>query len=205
MDRIDYTKGLPERLWALANLLDIHPEYQGRLVFLQLGATSRLNLSSYQTVYDEIESLVYGINERYGTANWRPVVYLQDDPAPITRMAVRRMADFCVVSSLHDGLNLVAKEFVASRSDEDGVLILSPFTGAAQELTDALLVNPYATDELARAIHTALEMPREERRLRMQRMRSVVQENNIYKWAADLISEIADFASAPRNTKARAD
>ena len=97
----------------------------------------------------------------------------------------------------------MAKEFVASRSDEDGVLILSPFTGAAQELTDALLVNPYATDELARAIHAALEMPRDERRIRMQRMRSVVQENNIYKWAADLISEIADFAGAPRSSKAR--
>ena len=203
MDRIDYTKGLPERLWALANLLDTHSEYLGRLVFVQIGATSRLNLSSYQTINEEIESLVYGINERYGTDSWRPVIYLHDDPPPVTRMAVRRMADFCVVSSLHDGLNLVAKEFVASRSDEDGVLILSPFTGAAQELTDALLVNPYATDELARAIHAALEMPRDERRIRMQRMRSVVQENNIYKWAADLISEIADFAGAPRSSKAR--
>ena len=196
MDRIDYTKGLPERIWALARLLDIHPEYRGRLVFIQMGATSRLRLSSYQSINEEIESLVYGINERYGDGDWKPLIYLPDDHDSTTRMAARRLADFCVVSSLHDGMNLVAKEFVASRFDEDGVLILSPFTGAAQELTDALLVNPYATDQLARAMHTAMEMPEEERRGRMQRMRTVVQENNIYKWAADIISEFAEFGEA---------
>jgi trehalose 6-phosphate synthase len=103
------------------------------------------------------------------------------------------MANFCVVSSLHDGMNLVAKEFVASRFDEDGILILSPFTGAARELTDALLVNPYATDHLAEAIKTALEMPEEERRKRMKKMREIVRENNVYKWAADIISELARF------------
>ncbi len=194
MDRIDYTKGLPERMWALDTFLGNHPEYHGRLVFIQMGAVSRLRLSSYQSINEEIDSLVYGINERYGYGDWKPVIYLPDDPPPVTRMAARLMADFCVVSSLHDGMNLVAKEFVASRYDEDGVLILSSFTGAAEELTDALLRNPYATDQLARAIHTALEMPREERRERMQRMRTVVQENNIYKWAADLISELADFS-----------
>ena len=197
MDRIDYTKGLPERIMALANLLDTHPEYRGRIVFLQMGAISRLRLYTYQSINEEIDSLVYGINERYGYGDWRPIIYLPDDPPAITLMAARRMADFCIVSSLHDGMNLVAKEFVASRSDEDGVLILSSFTGAARELTDALLVNPYATDQLARAIHTALEMPQEERRLRMQRMRSVVQESNIYKWAADLISEFAQFGEIP--------
>jgi len=105
-------------------------------------------------------------------------------------MALRRMAHFSIVSSLHDGMNLVAKEFVASRFDEDGVLILSPFTGAARELPDALLVNPYATDHLAEAIKRALEMPQAERQKRMRRMREVVKENNIYKWAADIISEL---------------
>ena len=197
LDRIDYTKGLPERLLALAHLLETHPEYRGHLVFLQMGAISRLRLSSYQSVNEEIDSLVHGINERYGFGEYRPIIYLPDDPPAVTRMAARQMAHFCIVSSLHDGMNLVAKEFVASRFDEDGVLILSPFTGAALELTDALLVNPYATDELARAIHTAMEMPMEERQLRMQRMRSVVQEHNIYKWAADLISEFAEFGGLP--------
>jgi trehalose 6-phosphate synthase len=108
-------------------------------------------------------------------------------------MALRRMANFCVVSSLHDGMNLVAKEFVASRFDEDGVLILSPFTGSSRELTDALLVNPYATDHFADAIKNALEMPEMERQKRMRRMREIVRENNIYKWAADIVSELVKF------------
>ena len=108
-------------------------------------------------------------------------------------MALRRMAHFCVVSSLHDGMNLVAKEFVASRFDEDGVLILSRFTGAARELTDALLINPYATDHFAEAIKNALEMPKEERQQRMRKMREVVRENNAYKWAADIITDLLTF------------
>ena len=196
MDRIDYTKGLPERIWALASLLEIHPEYQGRLVFIQMGAPSRLGISSYQNINEEIENLVYSINQRYGYGDWKPLIYLPSDHDSTTLMAARRLADFCVVSSLHDGMNLVAKEFVASRFDEDGVLVLSSFTGAALELTDALLVNPYATDQLARAMHTAMSMPMEERQGRMQRMRNVVRENNIYKWAADIISEFAEFGEA---------
>ena len=108
-------------------------------------------------------------------------------------MALRRMASFCIVSSLHDGMNLVAKEYIASRCNEDGVLILSPFTGAARELADALLVNPYATDQLAEAIKTAIEMPLEEQQKRMRKMRDTVKENNIYKWAADIVTELAKF------------
>ena len=197
VDRLDYTKGIPERIMALAQLLETHPEYRRRLVFLQMGATSRLRLYSYQSINEEIDSLVYGINERYGDGDWKPIIYLPDDPPAITLMAARRMAHFCIISSLHDGMNLVAKEFVASRFDDDGVLILSSFTGAAGELTDALLVNPYATDQLARAVHDALVMPQKERRRRMKRMRRVVQENNIYKWAADLITELTEFGEFP--------
>jgi trehalose-6-phosphate synthase len=133
------------------------------------------------------------VNWRHASGYWRPIVYLREHLSPTTLMALRRMANFFIVSSLHDGMNLVAKEFVASRFDEDGVLILSPFTGAARELTDALLVNPYATDHFADAIKKALEMPQAERQKRMQKMRQVVQENNIYKWVADIISELVKF------------
>ncbi|MDP6347532.1 MAG: trehalose-6-phosphate synthase, partial [Dehalococcoidia bacterium] len=170
--------------------LEEHPEYYRRLVFIQMGAVSRLRLSDYQSINEEIDSLVYGINERYGGDDWKPVVYLPDDPPPVTRMAARVMADFCIVSSLHDGMNLVAKEFVASKADREGVLILSRFTGAARELTDALLVNPYSTDEMADAIKRAIEMPRAEKVRRMTRMREVVADNSIYRWAGDIISTL---------------
>ena len=113
-------------------------------------------------------------------------------------MALRRMARFCVVSSLHDGMNLVAKEYVATRFDEDGVLILSPFTGSAQELTDALIVNPYAVEQLADAIHQAVVMSRDERRFRMIQMRDIVQENNIYKWAAMMVVDLMQGARRSR-------
>lgn len=191
MDRIDYTKGIPERLKAFGQLLSRYPEYHGKVVFMQVGVASRTHIDAYKHLHEEVENLVEEINWRFGSGRWKPVIYMQEHLSPTTLLALRRMARFAVVSSLHDGLNLVAKEFVASRFDEDGVLILSPFTGAARELTDALLVNPYATDHFAEAIKTALDMPLEERQRRMRRMRQVVQEHNIYKWAADVISELA--------------
>jgi trehalose 6-phosphate synthase len=193
LDRIDYTKGIPDRFRAIARLLEKYPEYRGRVVFVQAGVPSRIQLGAYKKLNEEIDNLVEEINWKYGVRRWKPVIYLREHEPPITLMALRRMADFCVVSSLHDGMNLVAKEFVASRFDGDGVLILSPFTGAARELTDALLVNPYATDHFADAIKSALEMPGTERQKRMQKMREVVRGNNIYKWAADIISELAKF------------
>lgn len=193
LDRIDYTKGMPDRFKALDRFFSKYPEYSGRVVFLQAGVPSRTQVGAYQHLNEEVDNLVEEINWRHGDGHWKPIVYLREHESPITLMAMRRMASFCVVSSLHDGMNLVAKEFVASRSDEDGVLILSPFTGAARELGDALLVNPYATDHFADAIKSALEMPFEERERRMKRMREVVRENNIYKWAADIISELVRF------------
>ena len=131
------------------------------------------------------------MNWKYESDQWKPIVDLRGPLPPLTVMALRRLANFAVVSSLHDGMNLVAKEFVASSVDEDKVLILSPFTGAARELTDAILVNPYATDHFAEAIREALEMPLAERQRRMCRMRAMVQENNVYKWAADIVTEMA--------------
>jgi len=190
---MDYTKGIPERFQAVGRFFDKYPEYRGRVVFIQAGVLSRIQLAAYQKLNEEIDRLVKEINDKHGNEHWQPIIHLREHESQLTLMALRRLANFFVVSSLHDGMNLVAKEFVASRFDEDGVLLLSPFTGAARELTEALLVNPYATDHFAEAIKTAVEMPEEERRRRMRKMRDVVRENNIYKWAADIISELVQF------------
>ena len=193
LDRIDYTKGIPDRLIAFDRFLEKWPDYKGRVVFIQGGVPSRVHIGVYQLLNDEIDRLVEEINWKHGSGHWKPVIYLKEHLSPVTLHALCRMATFCVVSSLHDGMNLVAKEFVASRFDEDGVLILSPFTGAARELTAAILVNPYATDHFAAAIKEALEMPQAERQRRMRGMREGVAENNIYKWAGDIISALVKF------------
>lgn len=190
IDRIDYTKGIPHRLRAVGRFLEKHPQYLGKVVFIQAGVMSRTGIEAYQTLSDQIDQLIEEINSRFGYAGWQPVIYMPNDLPNVTLMALRRMARFCVVSSLHDGMNLVAKEYAASRFDEDGVLILSPFTGAALELTEALIVNPYATEQFADAIREAVEMPWEERRSRMINMRSIVRENNIYKWAARMLVDL---------------
>jgi trehalose 6-phosphate synthase len=193
LDRIDYTKGIPDRLRAFDSFLGRYPDYKERVVFIQAGVPSRTHIGAYKKLNEEIDNLVEEVNWKHASGRWSLVIYLREHLSPTTLMALRRMASFCLVSSLHDGMNLVAKEFVASRFDDDGVLILSPFTGAARELTDALLVNPYATDHFAEAIKKSLEMPQTERQRRMRKMRQVVQENNIYKWAAEIISELVKF------------
>ena len=198
IDRIDYTKGIPHRLRAVGRFLEKCPEYLGKVVFIQAGVMSRTNIDAYQQLSDQIDQLLDEINGRFGRYGWQPIIYMPNDLPDVTLMALRRLARFCVVSSLHDGMNLVAKEYVASRFDEDGVLILSPFTGAAHELTDALIVNPYATEHFADAIRDAVEMPYEERRSRMVNMRAIVQENNIYKWAARLLVDLMQGARRSR-------
>lgn len=190
LDRIDYTKGIPDRLRAFDRFLELNPQYRGRLVFIQIGVPSRTRIARYQDLDAEIETLVDEINWKWSTDSWRPIILLHEHAGPIRMMALHRLAHFCVVSSLHDGMNLVAKEFVASRCDEDGVLILSEFTGAARELTEAILVNPFSQAEMAEAIRKALEMTAEERQRRMQRMRGVVAENNIYRWAGKVLSTL---------------
>jgi trehalose 6-phosphate synthase len=194
MDRIDYTKGIPERLQALDKFFEDYRDYRGKAVFIQAGMPSRTQIESYQNVNRKIDELVKGINAKYGNGSWKPVVMMARQLAPSTLSALRRLADFCLVSSLHDGMNLVAKEFVSSRVDGDGVLILSQFTGAAAELTDALLVNPYNIGEFARKIREALEMPEAERRRRMKNMREVVASNNIYQWGASTVSRLISVA-----------
>ena len=184
IDRIDYTKGIPHRIRAINRFFERNPQYIGKVVFVQAGVMSRTNIIAYQQLADQIGRLLEDVNSRFGTDDWQPIMYMPTDLPNLTLMALRRLARFCVVSSLHDGMNLVAKEYVASRYDHDGVLILSPFTGAALELTDALIVNPYDVERFGDAIREAVEMPRQERQVRMANMRGVVQENNIYKWAA---------------------
>jgi trehalose 6-phosphate synthase len=145
---------------------------------------------------NEVNSEAERINKRFQTADWKPIVLLTRQHSHEEIMPYYRTADVCLVTSLHDGMNLVAKEFVASRWDEQGVLILSRFTGASHELADALVVNPYDTGELARALQRALEMPAEERRMRMQRMRATVRERNIYRWAGSLIGELCEIRTS---------
>jgi len=191
VERIDYTKGLPERMRAIRRFFERWPEYRRRVVFVQVASPSRSSIPRYQALRQEIQDLVRDINEELGERGWRPIVYREwhHDRAEIA--ALYRAADVCLVTSLHDGMNLVAKEFVAARDDDDGVLVLSRFTGASRDLRDALGVNPYDVEGMAEAIRVAFEMDPAERRRRMARMRGHVRERNIYRWAALLLAELA--------------
>src|SRR5439155_11228530 len=193
IDRIDYTKGIPDRLRALDHFFEHYPAYRGSVKFAQIGVPSRSQVPEYKRIDEEIDSVVSEINAKWGCRAWKPIEYIKKHQGPVSMMALHRLANFCVVSSLHDGMNLVAKEFVASRRDENGALILSQFTGAATELAEALLVNPFAMDETAEAIAKAIQMPEAEQRRRMQRMRATVAENNIYRWAAKIVSTLTKF------------
>jgi trehalose-6-phosphate synthase len=190
IERIDYTKGIPERIRAIDALLEQHPGYREKLVFVQVGVPSRQHVPQYQAIDNEIDRLVERVNWKWSTGRWRPVVYFKRHFGPAEMMALHRLADFCIVSSLHDGMNLVAKEFVASRLDEEGVMLLSCFTGSSRELTDAVQFNPFSIDELKNAIVTALEMDPAERNRRMQRMQATVKENNVYRWAGKILSTL---------------
>ena len=152
-----------------------------------------MQVLEYKRIDTEIDRTVDEINRKWGCGAWKPIEYLKHHQGPVTMMALHRLANFCIVSSLHDGMNLVAKEYVASRGDENGVLILSQFTGAAAELSEALLVNPFAIDECAEAIAKAISMQEAEQRRRMQRMRARVAENTIYRWAAKIVSTLTKF------------
>jgi trehalose-6-phosphate synthase len=191
VERVDYTKGLVERFRALERFFDRYPEYRERVTVVQVASPSRSLIKRYQEFQREVQDTVVGINTRLGTKSWRPILYLDRHHDHQEIVPLYRHADFCMVTSLHDGMNLVAKEFVATREDERGVLILSRFTGAARELTDALVVNPYDLDELAESIRTAVTMSPEEQRIRMVRMRQAVRERNIYWWAGRLLRELS--------------
>jgi trehalose 6-phosphate synthase len=171
----------------------MYPEYREKLVFVQIAVPSRSRIREYQELEDQIETLSDEINWRWANRSWRPIKLLKRQFPQSRLMGLYRMADCCVVSSLHDGMNLVAKEFVASRPDEDGVLVLSDFAGASRELTDAVIVNPFDEVQLAEGMRKALMMTREERRRRMQKMRAVVADSNIYRWTGKILSALLKF------------
>jgi trehalose 6-phosphate synthase len=197
VDRIDYTKGIPDRIRAVGRFLERNPDWIGRFVFVQLGAPSRVHLKRYRDLVTDVEALADEVNWRFQRDDWKPVIMLTGHHDPATVYTWMRLADLCLVSPLADGMNLVAKEFVAARDDGDGVLVLSEFAGAARELSDALVVNPYDLEQFAAAIQRAVTMPERERHERMARMRERVARFNVYRWARDLIGWTAR-ASGPR-------
>ncbi|MBZ5520749.1 MAG: trehalose-6-phosphate synthase [Acidobacteriia bacterium] len=192
VDRVDYTKGIPERFLAVERLLEKYPAYQGKFTLVQIGAPSRTHIKRYHDLLAEVESEAERINWRFQTGKWKPIVFLkrQHSHAEIGRFF--RTANLCLVTSLHDGMNLVAKEFIAERHDEQGVLVLSRFTGAARELRDALMVNPYDIERTSDAIRLALAMEPAEQAFRMQAMRRVVRERNVYRWAGNLLADLCE-------------
>ena len=190
VDRMDYTKGIVERLLAVEYLLEEHPWYIEKIAFIQIAAPSRTTIPSYVRLRTEVEETVERINRRFETTGWKPVLLIERQCSHAEVSRYYRAAEICLVTSLHDGMNLVAKEYIAGRKDSDGVLILSRFTGAAQELRDALLVNPYDIEQVGEAIRTGLEMSYGERRLRMERMRNHVKENNVYRWASNVLTDV---------------
>jgi len=190
VDRIDYTKGILERLRAIERFFERYPDYRQRMVFVELAAPSRSHIKRYQDLDEEVDRAAEKINWNLQTNRWKPIVYLRGHHSHAEIWPYYRHADFCMVTSLHDGMNLVAKEYVSAAEEERGLLILSRFTGAARELVDALQVNPYHIDEMAEAIRLAIEMPPAERALRMRRMKQIIRERNIYRWAGLLLEEL---------------
>ncbi|MGA8144248.1 MAG: trehalose-6-phosphate synthase [Candidatus Acidiferrales bacterium] len=193
VDRIDYTKGILERFRGIERFLERWPSYQGQFTFAQIGAPSRTHIPRYRDFVAEVEAEGARINARFQTPRWKPIILLNRHHEHSEILPYYQAADLCMVTSLHDGMNLVAKEFVAAREDEEGALILSRFTGASRELRDAIVVNPYDIEQLSDAIRMALEMDAGERHTRMQRMRRTVREHNVYRWAGNLITDLSEI------------
>lgn len=198
IDRLDYTKGILERFLAVERLLELEPSWIGKFTFIQIAAPSRSSLDQYQHFDADVRLLASKINNRFGKDGYEPICLKVEHHEPHQVYEYYRGADLCFISSLHDGMNLVAKEFVASRDDEQGVLILSQFTGASRELTEALIVNPYNIDQCAAALHMALEMPKGEQRDRIRSMRGLIQEFNVYRWAGRMLLDAARLRQRTR-------
>jgi len=198
IERFDYTKGILDRLRAVDDLLAREPSWRGRLVFIQAAAPTRNRLERYSELQEEGLRLAAEINERHGTGDYRPVELVVRHHSPDEVYELFRAADACIVSSLHDGMNLVAKEFVAARDDEQGVLVLSSFAGASRELSEALIVNPYDTSAMASTLERALLMPKQEQRDRMRLMRELIRERNVYRWAAQMLMDASRLRKRER-------
>ncbi len=198
VDRLDYTKGIPERLSAIDALMMQRPDLRGRVTFVQIGVPSRSDLDSYAAIETEIGERIAELNARYAMPGRPPVVTYYTTPLnAFSLVALYRLAHFCIVSSLHDGMNLVAKEFVAARDDEQGVLVLSALAGAAQELQDAVIINPYDVSAFAAALEQALEMPADEQARRMHAMRKIVAGRNVFNWASDILEGLESIWTKP--------
>jgi trehalose 6-phosphate synthase len=191
VDRLDYTKGILERFMAIERLFELEPRWAGNFSFLQVAAPSRSSIDEYQNLDARVRALAARINERFGAPGYTPIVLKIEHHDAAQVYELYRASELCFVSSLHDGMNLVAKEFVASRDDEQGVLLLSQFTGAARELAESLIVNPYDIEQCAAAMHLALTMSPEEQRTRMRSMRNLVQEFNVFRWAGRMLIDAA--------------
>jgi trehalose 6-phosphate synthase len=198
IERFDYTKGIIDRLRAVDEFLSGHPEWKNRFVFLQAAAPTRTKLATYSALQTEATELAREINARHGTASYQPIVLIIRHHEPHEIFELFRAADLCIVSSLHDGMNLIAKEFVAARDDEGGVLLLSTFAGASRELTEALIVNPYDARSMVDAIEQALLMSETEQRERMRLMREIVRLRNVYRWAGQMLLDAVDLRKRRR-------
>lgn len=198
VDRLDYTKGIIERFLAIERLFELYPEWIGKFSFIQIAAPTRSSIEQYQHFHTQVTQLAIRVNGRFGKENYQPIVLKVEHHDPEQVYEYFRSAAVCLVTSLHDGMNLVAKEYVAARDDEQGVLILSQFTGAARELPEALIVNPYNIDQCATAIHVALSMPPLEQKERMKNMRGLIQEHNVYRWAGRMLIDAAQLRRKQR-------
>jgi trehalose 6-phosphate synthase len=191
VDRLDYTKGILERFMAIERLFELEPRWVGQFAFIQVAAPSRSSIDEYQNLDARVRAMAARINERFRRPGYEPIILKIEHHDAVQVYELYRAAELCYVSSLHDGMNLVAKEFVAARDDEQGVLILSQFTGAARELSESLIVNPYDIEQSAAAMHLALTMSPDEQRARMRSMRTLVQEFNVFRWAGRMLLDAA--------------
>lgn len=197
VDRLDYSKGIERRLLSFEQLLLRHPEWRGRVRLVQIAVPSRGQVRAYRRFRTDVEALVGRINGELATPSWTPIHYIHRAVSPTTLVALYRAADVMLVTPVRDGMNLVAKEFVACRGDEDGVLVLSEFAGAADELRDACIVNPYDVDGVAEVIHRALSEPGTDRRARMRRLRAQVFGHDVHRWAAEFVAALSPSAEFP--------
>ncbi|MFA6526629.1 MAG: trehalose-6-phosphate synthase [Candidatus Buchananbacteria bacterium] len=194
VDRLDYAKGILEKFKGIEFFLDLHPDYIGKMTFLQIASPTREGVLKYRQFAEDVTNEADRINNRFGKDGWRPIILLKEYYSHKDIFPIYRAANFCLITSLSDGMNLVAKEFAAARNDGSGVLILSQFAGAARSMKGALVINPYSAEETAAAIHEALTMPAAEQQHRMQKMRDMVKNYNIYRWAAEFLKSLSNLS-----------